>query len=162
LLPNALKFDPETIAIALFNQLQTANGTGTQENGAAQFNFQSTDRRGQVPENMPGANQPYLGLVQLGFSQVENQAQGIEKWLLHFRVLVYIRADASPEAIPATQLNAALLAIVNAMRSVPYGERQTLGGLVDNAWIEGDVLQDTGIIDQQMALMIPIIVDVGL
>lgn len=163
------RFNPEQIAAALFAQLQTANGTGfipgtispAFPGGVPQFNFQSTDRRGQVPENVPAANQPYLGLVQLGFSQVENQAQGLEKWLMHFRVLIYIRADASSSAIPATQLNAALLAIVNSMR-VPTFERQTLGGLVDNAWIDGDVLQDTGILDQQCALLIPIVVDVGL
>ena len=95
-------------------------------------------------------------------SQVENQAQGLEKWLLHFRVLVYIRADASSSAIPATQLNNALQAIVQVMRSAPPGVQQTLGGLVDNAWINGDVMMDTGILDQQCALLVPITVDVGL
>ena len=148
-------FNPEAIAVALWNLLQTVIGNGT-----GQFPFVSYDRKGQLPENVPAANQPYMGLVQLGFSQVDDGAQGLEKWLMHFRVLVYIRADASPTATPATQLNNALLAIVNAMR-VPTFERQTLGGLVDDAQVKGDVLQDTGILDQQCALLIPIVVDLG-
>jgi len=145
------QFDPERIALALFNLLQTST-----------YAFQSYDRRGKLPENVPPAMQPYLGLVELGFSQVENQAQGLEKWLFHFRVLVYIRADATPDAIPATEINKAMKALVAVMRTNPIAERQTLGGLVDNAWIEGQILIDTGILDQQSALMIPIMVDCGL
>lgn len=145
------QFDPENIAIALFNQLKTAN-----------YSFASSDRIGELPQNVPTAMQPYLGLIQFGASQVENQAQGLEKWLLHFRVVIYIRADAGPTRIGATLANAALLAIVKAMRAANIGERQTLGGLVDNAWINGDVLIDTGILDQQIAVLIPITVDVGI
>jgi len=66
-------FNPEAIAVALYNQLLTANGTG-----AAQYVFNSTDRIGRTPENTPAANQPYMGLIQLGLTQVENQAQGLE------------------------------------------------------------------------------------
>jgi hypothetical protein len=152
-LTNFPHFDPEAISVALFTLLQTAA-----------FSFQSTDRRGQVPENVPPASQPYMGLVELGASQVESQAQGLEKWLLHYRVLVYIRADAIPTAIPATEINAAFTAIANVLRNPTNlgGEKQTLGGLVDNVTIRGDVLIDTGIIDQQCVLMVPLVVDVGL
>jgi hypothetical protein len=145
------EFDPERISLALFALLQTST-----------YPFVTYDRKGAMPENVPAANQPYLGLVEMGMAQVENQAQGLEKWLLHFRVLVYIRADASSAAIPATELNNALKAIVNVLRTTaPIGERQTLGGIVDNCWIQGDVLIDTGILDQQSALLVPIVVDTG-
>lgn len=148
------QFNPERIAVALFNLLSSID--------PATFPFVTFDRHGQLPTNVVPANQPYLGLVQLGMSQVENQAQGLEKWLLHFRVLVYIRADADPETIPATQLNNALQAVVGIMRSSPIGVQQTLGGIVDNAWIEGEILMDTGILDQQCALLIPVVVDCGI
>lgn len=149
-MPNFPHFNPEAIAIALFNLLQTSS-----------YTFASVDRRGRMPENVPSANQPYMGLVQLGGAQVEVQSQGMEKWLLHFRLLVYIRADANPDSIPATELNAAWKAIVEVMRSGPQGQPQTLGDTVDNAYIDGDCLYDTGILDQQCALMIPITVNVG-
>ena len=66
---------------------------------------------------------------------------------------MYIRGDASldPSAIlPATQLNAVWKSIENILSSSPIGERQTLGGIVNNAWIEGEVMMDTGILDQQL------------
>lgn len=150
-------FNPEAIAIALFTLL-----------GQANYPFASMDRRGQLPENVPSANQPYLGLVELGMAQAINraalndQAQGLEKWLLHFRVLVYLRTDATPQTIPASALNAALLAIVQVLRASPLGTRQTLGGIVDDCFIFGDVMMDTAILDQQAAMMIPVAVDCGM
>ena len=38
----------------------------------------------------------------------------------------------------------------------------TLGGLAYNAWIEGEVIMDTGILDQQLALMVPVSVECGI
>jgi hypothetical protein len=149
--PNGIQFDPEKIAIALFNLLLTAN-----------FSFASSDRRGMVWSNVASAQQPYMALIERGGSGVQNQAIGLEKWTLHFLVLVYIRADADPQTIPATQINAALKAIAEVMNGSPLGERQTLGGIVINAWINGEVVIDTGILDQQCALLIPISVECGL
>lgn len=144
-------FDPEKISVALFTLLQTSG-----------YPFTTYSRRGDVPVNVPPAQQPYLALIELGGSQVENQAQGLEKWILEYAVMIYLRVSATPSAIPATPLNAAWLAIVNVMRSKPIGSQQTLGGIVDNAWIEGECLINTGIIDQQCRIMIPIKVDCGL
>lgn len=145
------RFQPEKISKALFKLLKTA-----------QFNFVTYDRRGNIPQNVDAAMQPYLGLIELGGSQVENQAQGIEKWIIEYAVMVYIRRDATPEAIPATYLNAAWLAIVNVLRS-PANTfvQQTLGGIVDNCWIEGQCLMNTGILDEQMRLMVPVKVVLG-
>jgi hypothetical protein len=154
-------FDPERIATALYNLLLTAVGPTP-----PQFPFATTDRRGQVPQNVPEASQPYLGLLELGGNQHLGalgslQTQGLEKWLLQFAVLIYIRADAEPSAVPATQLNAAWLSVITVLRSTPIGERQTLGGLVDNAYVFGDCIMNAGVIDQQCTLSIPVLVDVG-
>jgi hypothetical protein len=157
-------FDPEPIAVALFNLLQTAVGPT-----APQYPFVTVDRRGQIPQNAPALNQPYLGLLELGgnqhlgsLSSVQLGTQGLEKWLLQFAVLIYIRADAAPTTVPATELNAAWLSIVTVLRSTPIGERQTLGGIVDNAYIFGDCIMNAGVIDQQCTLSIPVLVDLGL
>lgn len=156
-------FNPEVIAVAFYNLLLTAIGPTP-----PQYPFVSTDRRGQIPQNVAALNQPYMGLLELGASQVlgtgglETRTQGVEKWLLHFTVLIYIRADASPTTVPATELNAAFLSIINVLRSTPIGERQTLGGLVDDCYILGNVIMLSGIIDQQCTLEIPVVVEVGL
>lgn len=146
-----IEFKPETISIALFNLLLTAN-----------FTFQSSDRRGQIWSGVTPGQQPYLGLIEKGATGVQNSALGLEKWTLHYLCLVYLRADANPEAIPATQINAALQAIAEAINSVPLGEKQTLGGLVLNTFINGEVFIDTGILDQQCAILVPIDVECGL
>jgi hypothetical protein len=148
-----IRFDPEVVSLALFILL-----------GQAQFTFQSMDRKGKIWSNVNITDQPYFALIERGGEVVQNQAIGLTKHTLHFLVLVYIRADAdqSPSApVPATQLNAAWKAIEGIMNSVPLGERQTLGGIVNNAWINGPVMIDTGILDEQCALMIPIDVEVG-
>jgi len=159
---NFPKFDPERIEAALFALLQTAIGPLPINPGdPILYPFVTATRNPSLPQNVPAANQPLLGLISLGASQVESQAQGLEKWLLHFRVVVYIRADATSDAIPSQQINYALKAIVFAMRSSATFERQRLGGLVDDASIEGDILRDNGNIDKQCALLIPIVVDLG-
>jgi hypothetical protein len=153
-MPGVIKFNPEAISIALFNLLSTI----------ATY-FQTMDRVGQIWTNVAPTDQPYLGLIERGGMVVQNSATGLTKHTLHYTVLVYIRGDASQSTnavLPATQLNAIWLQIEQIMNYGPMGERQTLGGLVENAWIEGEVLMDAGILDQQLALMIPISVDCGL
>ena len=153
-MPAGIKFNPEAISVALFTLLQTIPTT-----------FQTMDRQGQIWTNVAPTDQPYLGLIERGGMVVQDSATGLTKHTLHYTVLVYIRGDASQDSsaiLPATQLNAIWLQIEDVMYSGPLGERQTLGGLVNNAWVEGEVLMDTGILDQQLALMIPVSVDVGI
>jgi hypothetical protein len=147
---SGIKFNPETISAALFTLLTTMN-----------YSFKVTDRVGQIWSNVDPSEQPYMGLVERGATGVQNQAMGLEKWTLHYLVLVYLRADATPTAIPAQQLNAVLQAIAEVINSSPLGERQTLGGLVNNVWINGQCIMDTGIIDQQCALLVPVDVELG-
>jgi hypothetical protein len=147
---SGIKFNPEAISAALFTLLSGAN-----------FAFASKDRRGKIWGNVDPADQPYMGLIQTGATGVQSTATGLEKWTLRYLVLVYIRADANPNVIPATQINAALQAIAEAINSSPIGERQTLGGIVNNVWINGQCMIDTGILDQQCALLIPVDVELG-
>ena len=149
-----IRFDPEAISVALFTLLGTAN-----------FDFKTMDRQGQIWSSVNVADQPYFALIERGFEALQDEAIGLTKWRLRYDVLVYIRADANqdPSApVPATILNAALKAIVEAMNSQPIGEKQTLGGIVNNAWISGSGVIDTGILDQQCAILIPVTVECGL
>jgi tetratricopeptide (TPR) repeat protein len=66
------------------------------------------------------------------------------------------------EFIPQTQLHAIWAAIDAALRAKPPGARQTLGGLVENCWIEGSVLVQAGILSQQCSLEIPLLAVTGI
>jgi hypothetical protein len=140
-------FLPESISVALFNLLESA------------YAFKKTDRRGAIWGNVDVSDQPYMALIEQGATGVQNTTIGLEKWTLHYLVLVYLRADANPSAVPATTINAILQAIASALQ--PISGKQTLGATVNNTWIDGEVRIDTGILDQQCALLIPISVDVG-
>ena len=145
----------EVVATALFNLLKA-----TQVNSAAAF--VTTGQNPKIWSNTTPGDQPAMYLIDVGETVVQNQAYGLSKYVLHFEILVYVRADASPLAIPATQLRTLRDAIDAQMQSVPPGERQTLGGVVYHAWIEGDVLVDTGILDKQCVIMIPVKVLTGI
>jgi hypothetical protein len=148
--PGGIRFDPEAIANALFILL-----------GRAAYSFASMDRRGHLPQNTVIANQPHLCLVELGANVVQDSTWGLSKYKLEFWILVYIRCDATPGAVPATELNAALKAIAEVMNSSPLGERQTLGGIVENAWIDGEILMNGAILGEQASMKIPIQVLTG-
>lgn len=140
-------FLPEAISASLFTLL------------AAAYPFKKSDRRGAIWSNVDIQDQPYMALIEQGATGVQDTTIGLEKWTLHYLVLVYLRADANPSVVPATTINAILQAIANALQ--PISGKQTLTATVNNTWIDGEVKIDTGILDQQCALLIPISVQVG-
>jgi hypothetical protein len=146
----------EAVATALFNLLAATQIS-------SQPAFKTTSRRAKVWSNTNNADQPAMYLIHTGEQVLQNQIFGVPKYLLHFEVVIYARADANPAIAPDTQINSLLDAIDAQMQTTtPPGERQTLGGLVYHAWIEGEILIDTGILDQQVAIMVPVKVRIAL
>ena len=145
----------ETIAAALFTLLA---GTKIGSNPA----FVTTSRHAKVWSNITPGDQPAMFLIHAGEQVMQSQSYGLSKYLLHFEILIYARADARPDAVPDTLINSLLDAIDAQMQSTPPGDRQTLGGAAVHAWIEGEILIDSGILDQQVAIMIPVRVLAGI
>jgi hypothetical protein len=145
----------EAVAAALFTQL-----AGTKIGGVSPFN--TTGRRARIWSDLSPGDQPAMFLIHTGEQAVQNQAPGLTKWMLHFEVLIYARVDPSPSSTPDTFINAILDALDAQMQTTPPGERQTLGGVIYNAWIEGQIFIDTGILDQQIAILVPIRVMTGI
>lgn len=148
-----MKVSRETVSAALLTLLGATQFTIP---GGSPQTFQTVGRNAAIWSNVPAGDQPALQLIHSGEQVVQNTAYGLAKYALHFEVLIYARADASPNAVADTMINAMLDAIDAQMQSTPPGERQTLGGIVYHAWIEGEILIDTGILDQQVAILIPI------
>lgn len=139
----------EQISVALFNLLKGA------------YPFAVAQRAGVMWDNVP--SQPAMFLFQVGESGTQASAIGLTKWRLHFWCLIYLRAQ--PQAVGQddtieTTMNQILDAIESTLQPI-RGEKQTLGGIVNNAWIEGQIGVDTGILDQQCALIIPLMVETG-
>jgi hypothetical protein len=145
----------EAISEALFTQLQKANGTG-----AGQFNFQSFERGLKSWGSVPAANQPAAFLVKWKESLTQVNL-GLTVYVLDYLLVIYLQVDPSTGTVGETTCNAILDALDLALQSKPPYEKQSLGGLVINAWIEGEVMIDTGILDQQAAIFVPIKVRTG-
>lgn len=149
----------ETVAAALLTLLQPTQYTLP---GGQPTLFQTVGRNVQTWGAIAVGDQPAMFIVHSGEQIVQSQAYGLSKYMLHFELVIYARADASPAAVPDTLINAMLDAIDAQMQSAPKGERQTLGGVVYHAWIEGDVFIDSGILDQQIAMLVPVKVLTGI
>lgn len=112
-------------------------------------------------QQTPPANQPTFYQCKIAENPDQQQAIGLTKFVSHYRIIFFLKIDPTNETAPATAANAILDAMDVAIKTVPPNERQTLGGLVINAWIEGNVWILGGITDQQMEIEIPIKAVVG-
>lgn len=130
----------EQISVALFNLF--AN------NAALKALCTTITRVPKIWSAVTNAELPYLLLFKggpdtEGYSQ--SQAIGLTKYRLNFNLWLYLRSDATGEVLAETLINNVADAIDAAMQGNPpnagnlsaYGQKQTLGGIVNNAWIEG-------------------------
>lgn len=140
-------FDPELIETRLFDKFKAA---------VQGLPFKVVSRQARNWATTGIEKQPAFYLVPLGGIITQEQPYGLSKYVLQYMVLVYTRAEEGSDIPPQTLLNGCWKAVNDALQGEPKGYPQTLGGLVENAWIEGEVPMGSGILDPQCALEIPI------
>ena len=135
----------EQIAVALFTQLQTAGAV-----------FSSYSRRPVIWNNAPSYPALYVGQPQETY--VYNHGSATPAAVtLDFEVFVYINAGLDMSVIPDTMLNNCLDALDAAMAATPATNNvQTLGGLVNHAWIEDKIIRIPGWIDGEGSAILTI------
>ena len=81
-----------------------------------------------------------------------------DKRTLYGRILVYTAPETSPDSTvnPADELNDLLDAIQVSLTPEPFTGVQTLGGLVSNCWIDGEIQLEAGDADGFGLAAIPI------
>lgn len=141
----------EDVAAALFVQLQKANAS-----------FKTISRVVKEFSQIAPQDQPALMLTHIGEAPAQDQAFGLTRYVIFYLALVCFMGDPTPEFIPDQVSNPLLDALDTAMQTTPPGEKQTLGGLVENAWIEGRQWINTGVQQNQFALGIFIEVLTGI
>lgn len=120
--------------------------------GEQPFTFVFSSRRVKTPEQLGVALQP--ALCQAEWKETTQQNKGLPPkrvWRAAWFIYFY---EGNDDAITATMTNAILDAIDELFPAAP--EEQTLGGLVDKAWIEGDIEKYGGQLDSQVLLVVPI------
>lgn len=148
--------DRKTIYLALFALAATVRwGEGAPED---QKRFLSTSRRVKLFSDVPTDQQP--ALFQAEHDETSAQRSGLPyRKVYNASWIIYHAVGREPESVPADENNAILDAIFEAIRPKPgdegFPERNTLGGLVHHAWIEGEIFKDPGDIDDQGLLIVP-------
>lgn len=146
-------FDPtylEKCHAALFAQVQTAQFAGG-------LKVKTFGRIVIPPDNVNVADMPALYQVP-GPLHAHQSEFSLTKWTFVAFWLLYLRADATqptPNPLPSTEAFNLIWGIMGTLLSAgpPY-EKQTLGGLVYHAWIEGQVSVETSA--EQIVVGIPV------
>lgn len=149
----------ETLYNALFNLLKGVTWTFNSQPQAFEF----TSRRLQ-PWGEVGA-QPALFVRQLR-EATKQDVLGLPKWRLRAQVWVYMQAPPNadqPGSWPSQVINPLLDALELKLVGPIPGEKQTLGGLVEHCWIDGDIFVDDPVSpDTQIVIVAPVSMLTGL
>jgi hypothetical protein len=137
----------EHVSIALYNLLV---GSST---------YQTTGRRFQTFANLPNVQKPALFLVEPKENHRRDKELVPARRIIEYECFIFIDDGTDPNAVPITVLNPLIDAIdpVNGGVLTPgINGRQTLGGIVMDCYIEGEIIKVPGDLDGQGAAIIPI------
>jgi hypothetical protein len=143
----------EQIFDALLSQLNTATLDGTTA-------FVTASRKFQQWDQVDSANRPALFVVK-GFEHASQNTYGETKWRI--KAVAWIVCDHSADSdTPGALLNN-LLDAVEAALAPTDGLNQTLGDLVTNAFIDGEVVVSEGSLpdDTTSIAVLPITIETG-
>jgi hypothetical protein len=146
-----MNFPRETIALALYSHLSSLTSS-----------FTTITRYNQVWSSVEPANQPFLGVEEVSNKSVRG-VDGMITWYFGFRLWIYCQHQIQSDIVPSTKINTLLDVIENSLQP-PSGEKQTLGGIVVDAWIDGTIIIAEGTLpsDVQSIVMIPVTVLTGI
>lgn len=121
--------------------------------------FRTVTRRWQPWDQLADIAQPALVIVEPKETVTDRRGQqSAVKNIV--QLIIYEKVDyQDKEVAPITKLNNLIKEVRQAL--LPSGadisrNANTLGGLVSNCCIEGDILKDAGILDEQASAYIPV------
>jgi len=133
----------EAIYSALFKQLQKMDGVETFSRILAHW------------DDVSATMQPALYMTVV--SQLAEQVTGFPtRYQLDAKVWIYTHRDTDG-VVPSVQINQILDELEAALAPPPGPSfKQTLGGLVEHCWINGEIQTDEGTLGNQAVAIIPI------
>lgn len=122
---------------------------------AAATGFKTISRRLRHWDDVPQSDQPALFMAQK--NETASTTPGMPSvWILSVDIYIYAHTQGDKSIAPGTILNPLLDAVVAAMAPEAVSGKQTLGGLVQHAWIDGSIETDEGVLGDQAVCIIPI------
>lgn len=147
-------FDPlymETLYKALFALLQSVTFP-------APFNPVTVSRATKAPDEVPPALQPAIFQIQGPMKATQEKVFGPSKTEFTAAWVLYLRGDGAEtlDSTTPTLMNLAVWALNNAFNTLPPYQKQTLGGNVHHAWIDGPIYMETVGDGNQFIVALPI------
>jgi hypothetical protein len=147
-----MSIDREAIWVKLYQVIKTSLGSSVVTCG----------RKHVMPPDLSVAQQPAVFVIQKQESKDPRPRGLTGKLTLHGFIWIYVYESAANEVpgqethLAATDLNALIKAIDDALAPDTTDGACTLGGLVSHCWVEGETDQDPGIFGQQAMALIPV------
>jgi hypothetical protein len=123
--------------------------------------FVTISRKPIPPNQLTPEMQPALFLEEIR-ETANPRPRGLPtKWTLDVNLGIYYYFESQPETpgehncSPSTDLNQLLTAVDQALAADGRGV-QTLGGMVDHCWIEGEVIKSPAYLQAQGAAIVPV------
>ena len=82
-------------------------------------------------------------------------------WVFSVDIYIYANNRGDKSVSPSIALNPLIDAIAAAIAPDAVSNKQTLGGLVQHAWIDGTIETDEGVLGDQAVCIIPITIKVA-
>jgi hypothetical protein len=122
----------------------------------------SASRRWIAWDQMTAEQSPAFFQREPSFA-ISGGVRGLPKFEFKAEWYLYLTTDPGDlTTVTSTPLNNYATALVNAIMPSIQGTKQTLGGLVENAYIDGRVIVDEGLVSSPAVLFIPITILAGL
>lgn len=119
--------------------------------------FKTTSRRLKHWSDVAPAQQPALFVSQR--TEIVTRIPGLNPvWDLHLDVYIYANTGGDKSLAPSQILNPLIDAIEEALKPNAIDNKQTLGGLVQHAWIDGAIETDEGVLGDQAVAIIPVVI----
>jgi hypothetical protein len=123
--------------------------------------FVTISRKPIPPDQLTPEMQPALFVEEIA-ETAEPRPRGLPvKWMLEVDLGIYYYHESQPEILgehrcsPSTDLNQLLNAVEQALAADANGV-QTLGGMVDHCWIEGEIIKSPAYLQAQGAAIVPV------
>jgi hypothetical protein len=144
----------EPIYAAIFALAQAANTQATP--------FSTMSRRWVSWDQTNPEQCPALFQLQRS-PKLDRRASGVPRISLPVDWYVYLPSDpADLVTVTSTVINNYMTALLNAILPTLQGDKQTLGGLVYDAYVDGDITLDEGLLSSPAVFRVPIIALTGL
>lgn len=120
------------------------------------IDFKTKSRRFRMPANVGIGDMPAMFMIQV-LERAQPQRNLPTIWRLQVDLILMMNV-ADPNVVPASLFNPVVDALCVKLAPVPPSDVQTLGGLVQHCWIEGDVEIYDGSITDQAICVVPIVI----